>query len=100
MAFVDNGRHLWTMAVDVIYLSKSFNSLDWWAARQVKNCLEGWARRRVVEVSICAQRRVLYGSVLRLVLFNTFISDLEKVTQYTLIRLADDSKPGDAELSF
>lgn len=39
----------------------------------------------------------MHGSVLRLVLFNTFISDLEKVTQYTLIRLADDSKPEDAD---
>lgn len=35
--------------------------------------------------------------VWRLVLFNTFISDLEKVTQSTLIRLADESKLGDAD---
>lgn len=41
-------------------------------------------------------RRVLPGSVWSLVLFNTFISDLERVTKSTLIRLADDSKLGDA----
>lgn len=44
-----------------------------------------------------AMRRVQHGSVWRLVLFNTFTSDLEKVIQSTLIRLADDSKLGDAD---
>lgn len=42
-------------------------------------------------------RRVLHGSAWRLVLFNTFIRGVEKVTQLTLIRFADDSKPGDAD---
>lgn len=38
----------------------------------------------------------MHGSILRLVLFNIFTNDLEKVTQYPLIKFAEDSKLGDA----
>lgn len=36
-----------------------------------------------------------HGSILRLVQFNILINDLQKATQYPLIKFADDSKLGD-----
>lgn len=69
-----------------------------WTARWVKNWLDSWAQRVVVNgliLVLCLEASkggVLQGSLLEPVVFSIFINNMAKVTESTIVRFAHVTK--------
>jgi len=77
---------------DILFSKLERHGFERWATQWIRDWLDDYTRRAAVNGLMSKQRPVTNGVPQGLVLFNTFVGDMDTEIAYTLSKFAEDTK--------